>query len=189
MYFPLGFGRFSGGFLAVRSTKNVTELSLPIQKEIAAIDPDLPVSDVLTMDQIIGKSTASAGFDAALLSFFAVLALMLAAVGLYGLLSYLVTERTSELGIRIALGAQRSTVTRLMLVDGLRPIAIGLVLGVIGGAICARLIRSTLFGVHAFELSIFVSVPFVVLFVASIASLVPAWRASHCDPIAALRCD
>jgi len=189
MYFPLEQGRFSGGYLAVRSDKDVTALALPIQKEIAAIDPDLPVSDVLTMNQVIGLSTASAAFDAALLSFFAVLALLLAAVGLYGLLSYLVTERTSELGIRIALGAQRGTLLRLTLADGLRPVALGLALGLIGGAISSRLLQSELFGVRAFELSIFAGVAILVLLVASVASLVPAWRAAHCDPITALRCD
>lgn len=189
MYFPLAFGRFSGGYLAVRSSRDVTALALPIQREIASIDRDLPVSDVLTMDQVIGKSTASAGFDAAILLFFAVLALMLAAVGLYGLLSYLVTERSRELGIRIALGAQRGRVLGQVLADGLRPILLGLALGLIGGGISARLIQSALFGVRGFEVSIFASVSVLVLVVACIASLLPAWRASHCDPITALRCE
>jgi predicted permease len=189
MYFPLNLGRFGYGSLAIRSTKDVTALALPIQKTIAGLDPDLPVSDILTMEQIIGKSTASAGFDAALLLFFAVLALLLAAVGLYGLLSYLVTQRTNELGIRIALGAQRGSVLRLMLVDGLRPTALGLLLGLIGGAISARLIQSTLFGVRPLDLTIFASVGLLVLAVACSASFLPAWRASRFDPVVALRCE
>src|SRR5262249_20681042 len=120
MYFPLGLGQFGYGSLVIRSSMDVTAFALPIQKEIAAIDGDLPVSDVLTMEQIIGRSTANAAFDAALLLIFAVLALILAAVGLYGLLSFVVTQRTSEIGIRMALGAQRAEVMRAMLLDGMR---------------------------------------------------------------------
>jgi predicted permease len=187
MYFPLSVGLFGGGSLAIRSAKEVTALALPIQKEIAAIDADLPVSDVLTMDEIIGKSTASEGFNAALVVFFAALALLLAAVGLYGLLSYLVTQRTNELGVRMVLGAQRAQVLRAMLLDGLRPTAFGLALGLLGGGVCAELIREMLFGVRPLEWSIFAGVGLLVLLISVGACTLPAWRASRVDPIVALR--
>src|SRR4029077_18196809 len=133
LYLPLNSGRFEYGSLVVRSASDLTSLALPIQKEIARMDPDLPVSDILTMEQIIGKSTASAMFDASLVLFFAVLAPVLAAVGLYSLLSYLVTQRNKEIGIRIALGAERRAVLQFMLLEGLRPVLIGLLIGLIGG--------------------------------------------------------
>ena len=189
VYLPLNSGRFEYGSLVVRSSLDATTLALPIQKEIARMDPDLPASDILTMDQIIGKATDSAMFDASLVLFFAVLALLLAAVGLYGLLSYLVTQRKKEIGIRIALGAQRRAVLQLMLVEGLRPILIGLTIGLIAGGISAHLIRSALFGVQPLDLPIFLVVAFVVLAVALAASLVPMQRASRSDPMIALRCE
>ena len=189
MYVPLNFGRFGYGSLVVRSTREVTALALPIQKEIAAMDVDLPVSDVLTMEQVIGKSAAGARFDALLVLLFAVLALLLAAVGLYGLLVYLVTQRTGEIGIRVALGAQRPAVLQMMLWDGLRPTTIGLLLGLVGGAISAQLIRSVLFGVRPLDVTIFALVALVVLAVALAASFVPSWRASRFDPMVALRCE
>jgi predicted permease len=189
MYFPLAEGRFGYGALVIRSTGDVTSLALPIQREIAGLDADLPVSDVLTMDQIIGKSTATAMFDAALVLLFAVLALLLAAVGLYGLLSYMVTQRTAEIGLRIALGAQRPAVLQLMLSDGLRPIAWGLGFGLTGGAISAQLIRSELFGVKPWDVAGFSCVVGVVIVVALAASAFPAWQASRCDPMLALRCE
>jgi predicted permease len=188
-YLPLNSGRFEYGSLVVRSALDATSLALPIQKEIARMDPDLPVADILTMEQIIGKSTASAMFDASLVLFFALLALILAAVGLYGLLSYLVTQRNKEIGIRIALGAQRRAVLQFMLLEGLRPILIGLLIGLIGGTISGHLIRSALFGVQPLDLTTFLAVALLVLAVAVAASLVPAWRASRSDPMAALRCE
>jgi len=187
MYFPLGFGRFGSGSLIVRSSMEVTSFALPIQKEIAAIDSDLPVSDVLTMEQIIGRSTAAAAFDAALLLVFAVLALILAAVGLYGLLSFVVTQRTNEIGIRMALGAQRSEVMRATVLDGLRPTALGLIIGLLGGFATAYILRTLLFGVRPFEFLIFAAVGMLVLIISLGACTYPAWRAARVDPIVALR--
>jgi predicted permease len=187
MYIPLNFGRFGYGTLVVRSNREVTTLALPIQKEIARMDADLPVSEVLTMEQIIGKSTASARFDAVLVLLFAILALILAAVGLYGLLSYLVTQRTNEIGIRMALGAQPSDVLRSMLFDGLRPTLTGLLAGLVAGAACAQLIRSQLFGVQPFGFTIFAAVGLLVLIVSVLACTFPVWRAMRVDPVVALR--
>jgi ABC-type lipoprotein release transport system permease subunit len=173
----------------VRSSREATALALPVQKEIAGMDASLAVSDVLTMEERIGKSTASAMFDAALVLLFAVLGLALAAVGLYGLLSYLVTERTNEIGIRMALGAQRGEVMRIMFLDGLRPTAVGLLSGMFAGGVCAQLIRSLLFGVEPLDPNIFMAVAAVVLLISIGACTYPAWRAARVDPMTALRCE
>ena len=189
MYIPLYAGLFDSGSLVVRSTKDVTALALPIQAEIAHLDADLGVSDVLTMDQIIGRSTSDAKFNASLVLFFAVLSLVLAAVGLYGVLSYLVAQRTNEIGIRIALGAQRHGVVQLMLLDGMKPAIVGLALGILGAVESARLIRDVLFGVQAFDALVFAIVSLTVFFVAIFACVFPAWRAARLDAMTALRCE
>lgn len=192
MYFPIyasidNSNVSNNAALAIRSSRDVTSFALPIQKIVQQLDPELPVSDVLTMDQVIGKSTLDASFDAALLLAFAVLSLLLASIGLFGVLSYIVGQRTPEIGIRLALGAQRGELLRLTLVDGLKPAAGGLLLGLAGAMAAARTIRSLLYGVRPLDAGVFVAVAISLLAVAAIACLLPAWRASRVDPITALR--
>ncbi|MGB6687454.1 MAG: ABC transporter permease [Terracidiphilus sp.] len=191
MYFPVlnGESMVGGLTLVVRSASDPLALSVPIQKQIAALDPELPVSDVLTMQQIIAQSLGNASLSAALVLGFAVLSLVLASVGLYGVLSYLMTQRTTELGVRMALGAQRDQVLRLILFDGLRPAIIGLALGAAAGAGITQLIRSMLYDTRPLDPTVYVAVTFTLLMVATLACLIPAWRASRLDPMQALRAE
>jgi ABC-type antimicrobial peptide transport system permease subunit len=162
-------------------------MSIPVQKQIAGLDSQLPVSDVLTFAQVIGDSIGSASFSATLVLSFAALSLLLASVGLYGVLSYLMTQRMTEIGIRIALGAQREQVLRLALADGLRPAILGLVFGLAASAAAVRLIQSMLYKTEPFDPAVFALVAATLLTVAAVACLVPAWRASRLDPMQALR--
>ena len=191
MYFPLYTSLYGSvpneATLAVRSPRDVTMLALPIQQAAQQLDPELPVSDILTMDQIIGKSTLDTSFEATLLFAFAVLSLALAAVGLFGVLSYMVAQRTAEIGIRIALGAQRERVLRLVLLDGLRPAFFGLGFGLAASVGEAHLIRSMLYGIRPLDPTVFLLVITILLSVAGTACLIPAWRASRLDPMEALR--
>jgi len=187
IYYPMYSGRSTDAHLVIRSSQDVTRLALPTQNLIAERDPDLAVSHIATMEQIVGWWTTDASFSAALTLGFAALSLILASVGLYGVLSYLVAQRTSELGVRMALGAQPGEVLRLTLVDGLRPAAVGLILGLGGGAVGARLIRDLLYGVEPLDASVFAAVAAILLTVAVAACLLPAWRASRLDPVRALR--
>ena len=192
MYFPIYSSLYDGNVpnnaaLAVRSNRDVTSFAWPIQKIFQQLDSELAVSDVLTMDQVVGKSTVDASFDAALLLGFAVLSLLLASVGLFGVLSYIVAQRTPEIGIRLALGAQRKELLRLTLVDGLKPAGAGLVLGLAEAAAATKLISSLLYGVQPLDAAVFVAVAVLLLVVSGVACLLPAWRASRVDPTTALR--
>ena len=192
MWFPILSGiPWSAGdaVLVVRSRGDVTALALPIQKLIAQIDRELPVSKILTMEEIVGESTANSSFSATLVLAFAGLSLLLAAVGLYGVLSYLVTQRTTEIGIRIALGARRGQLMRLVLFDGLRPAFAGLILGIAGSVAATQMIRSVLYATRPLDAVVFVSVIVTLLLAATAACLLPAWRATLMDPMRALRAE
>jgi putative ABC transport system permease protein len=140
------------------------------------------------MQQIIERSLGNASLSAGLVLAFAVLSLMLASIGLYGVLSYLTTQRTGEIGIRIALGAQREQVLRLMLADGLRPAFLGLALGLAASVAAVRLIDHTmLYETQPLDPAVFAVVAATLLVVAALACLAPAWRASRLDPMQALR--
>jgi|CZKR01.1.fsa_nt_gi putative ABC transport system permease protein len=188
LYFPVLSGENTTGMaLAVRTAGDPLSISIPVQKLVAELDPQLPVSHVLTMQQIIEQSLGNASLSASLVLGFAVMSLILASVGLYGVLSYLTIQRTAEIGVRMALGAQRGEVVRLMLGDGLRPAFYGLVLGLAASLGAVRLIQSMLYGTRPLDPAIFAAVAASLLIVAALACLVPALRASRIDPIQALR--
>jgi predicted permease len=173
--------------IVVRAAVEPLSLATPIQREISALDPEMPTYKVQTMQQIIGEATASKSFSASLVLAFALLSLMLAAVGLYGVLSYLVTQRMSEIGIRMALGAQRNEILRLVLFDGMRPVLFGLALGLLGGAVAGTLIKSILYGTRPLDPVVFAGMVCSLLFTAAIASAIPALRACRIEPTQALR--
>jgi len=181
------------GFMAtqmhvvVRSTRPLDSLAPDYQRIVREMDATLPVIDLQTMDDAVGASVAEPRFVTMLLGIFAALALMLAAVGTYGVLAYLVAERQQEIGIRMALGADRGSVLRLVLGRGLMLSGAGLVIGLVASAALTRLIASLLFGVTATDPATLAGVSTVMVAVAAAACLVPALRATRIDPLVALR--
>jgi predicted permease len=188
MYFPLDANsQMTGAALVVRSGQDGTTLALPIQQVIAQLDRDIPVSAVLTMDQVLHRNTMEAGFDVTLLLIFAAFSLLLAAVGIFGVLSYIVAQRAGEIAIRIALGAQRQQILRTTLIDGLRPALLGLFLGLLGSALTVRLLGSMLYETAPLDPAVFFAVSATLLVVVAIACVFPAWRASRLNPMQILR--
>jgi predicted permease len=187
LYWPIYGNDYTVATIVVRAPRDVNALAMPVEKIVGQMDPDLPVSEVMTLREAVGKSTIDSQFDSIMVLAFGCIALVLAAAGLYGVLAYLVTERTSEIGIRIALGARRDSVLRLMLIDGLRPALIGLALGLAASAAVVRLIRSMLYETSPLDPGVFAAVTATLLGVATLACMLPAWRASRLDPIQALR--
>ena len=161
----------------------VTELRAAVAKAA----PGIPIYGVSTMQQRVSSQLEQSHFDTFLLTTFAATALLLAAIGIYGVLSYTVVQRTKDIGIRMALGATRSTIVRDVLGHGLLLTAVGLGIGLAGALVGARLIRSLLYGIAPTDMVTFVAVSVVLTAVALTASYVPARRASRVDPMIALR--
>jgi putative ABC transport system permease protein len=160
-----------------------------MRREVQAVDPNLPVFGISTFSNVVGSSLAPHRFSAQLMGAFAALALLLAAVGIYGVLAYFVGQRVREIGVRMALGASAGEVVRLVLLRGMYPIIAGTALGLAGSFACSRLLAQLLYGVSLSDPLVYLAVPACLLFPALLASYIPARRATRIDPLAALRCD
>jgi putative ABC transport system permease protein len=172
---------------AVRTAAAPMAIRIPVEQEIRAVDGQIPISRERTMEQVVAATVSRQNFNMLLLSIFAGVALALAAIGIYGLMSYAVQQRTQELGIRMALGANRSNVLRLIMAQGMKLAVSGVVLGLALAWGLTRLIASLLFGVKASDPSTFGLVAAILAGVALIAAYVPARRATAIDPLIALR--
>jgi putative ABC transport system permease protein len=173
--------------LLVRTTTEPTSIVPALRQAVWSIDPNQPISNVNTMEQIVSESISRPRLNTALMGLFGALALILAAVGIYGLLSYTVAQRTQEMGIRMALGAQVGDVLRLVLKQGMVLAIIGQAIGLAGAFALTRLIRGLLFGVTPTDVTIFVAVTGVLTTIALLACYLPARRATKVDPLKALR--
>jgi putative ABC transport system permease protein len=189
-YFP--YTQMTYSFLAprdlvVRTAVDPLSLAAAARNEVWSIDKDQPVSNIATMEQILSNSVARQRFNMLLLAIFAAVALVLAAVGIYGVISYSVTQRTHEIGIRMALGATSSDVLRLVVGQGFKLVSIGVGIGLACAFILTRLMESLLFGVSATDPMTFAAISAVLVAVAMLASYIPARKATRVDPMVALR--
>ncbi|HSE98930.1 MAG TPA: ABC transporter permease [Blastocatellia bacterium] len=173
----------------IRSAVEPESLVAAARGEIQSIDKDLPIYSVRTMEEIYSLAVAGRRFNTLLLTVFAVAALVLAAMGIYGVVSYSVEQRTHEIGIRMAMGARAADISRMVVVQGMIPIAAGLVIGISVSYALSRLMEGLLFGVSATDLSTFAAIPLLLVAVAVAACYFPARRATRIDPMAALRCE
>jgi putative ABC transport system permease protein len=185
-YAPLAQAPYPAVILAVRSPQDPKGLTSAIRSAVQAIDPTLPIAHIRTLEQVIGDSVAPRRLSVVLLAVFAAVALVLAAVGIYGVMSFLVAQRTHELGVRMALGAQRWDVLRLVISHAGALIGAGTVVGLIVALLSTSLLRSVLYEVSALDMPTFLFVTLTLALVALIASYIPARRATRADPMIAL---
>jgi predicted permease len=189
LFFP--YRQAQGGrntcYLAIRTAHDPKSLISAVRTGIREIDPSLPVAQVRTMDEVLAGARSRPRFLTALLGLFSATALVLAAVGLYGVISYSVTRRTTEFGIRMATGAQTSDVLRLVLRQGMKLAAAGVIAGAVGAVALTRIIRGLIFGMSSFDPLTFVAMAALLASVTLLACVIPARRATKVDPLVALR--
>jgi putative ABC transport system permease protein len=186
-YFPMQQGPDRGTFLVARMSSDDLGLANAISREIHAVDPAVVIYGIRSMNDRLHDSLARQRFSSTMLGAFASFALLLAAVGLYGVMSYLVTQSTHDIGILVALGARRANILALVVRQGMQLTLIGIFAGLIGAIALTRVMASLLFGVSATDVTTFVTVPTLLAVVALGATVIPAWRASSVDPMVALR--
>jgi putative ABC transport system permease protein len=190
IYAPLGQISWPSMFVAVRTATSSPLSLLPaIQNAIWSVDKNVALADVRTMDDLIAKSVSSRKFTMLLLTSFAGIAVVLAAIGLFGVMSYSVVQRAREIGVRMALGARRIDIFKLIVREGMVLTAIGLGLGVVAAIAVTRLISGLLFGISATDFSTFAVLSGLLALVAFVACWWPAHRASQVDPIITLRAE
>ena len=186
-YLPLFQNPNRSIYLFVRTQTNPMALAAELRKAVWTIDKDQPVSRVQSMTEVISKSVAEPRFSTWLLGVFAAVGLTLTLVGIYGVISYMAGQRTREIGIRVALGAQRSSVLKLVLGHGIRLALVGAIVGIAGSLALTRLLNSQLFGIKPTDSVTLLGAAMLMLLVALAACYVPARRATHVDPLVALR--
>jgi putative ABC transport system permease protein len=187
VYVPFADDTASPVSFVLRSSADPAELAALVRREVHAVDKDLVPTDIITMRELVSGSLQQERFRTALLAGFAGAALLLAAIGIYGVLAYLVTQRTREIGIRMALGAQQPQLLAMIFRQGMGPVAYGVALGIAGALACARLIRTLLSGVDATNPATYAAAAAILLMVAMCACYFPARRATKVDPMVALR--
>ena len=175
--------------LIVRTDGDAMALSSSVRAAVQAIDPTLPIARARTLDEVIGASLTQRKFNMTLLVVFAGIALVLAIAGIYGTVAYAVAQRTPEIGIRVALGATRGEVLRLVLVDALKPVVGGLGIGLVVAFALTRALDRLVYGISTTDTLTFVTLPLLLGFIAMVASWLPALRATRVDPVIALRAD
>jgi putative ABC transport system permease protein len=173
--------------LVVRSTRPISSLAPDVRVVAKAFDPTLPSTEFITLAGIVDQAVAPRRLITFLLGAFSSLALLLAAIGLYGVVAYSVTQRTREIGIRLAVGAQRGDVMNLIVGEGLKMAAAGVALGLVASLLMSHVLRSLLFGVTATDPFVFAANAAILLLVAVLACAIPARRAARVDPMVALR--
>jgi len=186
-YYPIFQQPISQAFLIVKTNTDAAQMGNSIRAAVASVDPGQPVANLETMEQYVAGSLSPQRIAVSLLAIFSLMALFLASLGLYGVISYNVTHRTHEIGIRMALGAERRQVWRLVLAQGMRPALVGVLVGAIAASFVVRYLRSQLFEVSAFDPMTFLLAGLVLLAAALLACSIPARRATKVDPMVALR--